>query len=83
MQTLRDNNYISIGETKAIDIDYSVLYPQTSLFVNVNMLVEFTHMGQALPTRKDVAFYKLGSFHEYGRQNLRIADTIRFCLVLF
>lgn len=83
LKNLKDNEYIRIGETKALDIDYSVLYPQTSLFINVNMLIEFTHLGQLIPTRFDVAFYKLSSFSKYARSNQKITDLFRLILVLY
>ena len=42
---MMQNNYIELGKTKMVDMDFSVLYPSTSYFVNVNMLVEFSTMG--------------------------------------
>lgn len=57
MNKLQGSNFIVIGETKAVNIDFSVLYPQRALYINVNMLVEFTHFGQLIPTRFDVAFF--------------------------
>lgn len=42
---MMENKYIELGKTKMVDMDFSVLYPSTSYFVNVNMLVEFSTMG--------------------------------------
>ena len=57
LDRLHKSDYIRIGETKAVNIDYSVLFPSTGIFINVNLLVEFTHLGQLLPTRFDVAYF--------------------------
>lgn len=62
LKHLREMDYLSIGETKAVNIDFSVMYPSTAIFINVNLLVEFTHLGQLLPTRFDIAYYQLSSF---------------------
>ena len=56
-------NYIKIGATKAIDIDFTYLFPRKGIFVNVNMLLEFTMQGQVIPTRFDVMPYKLSPFN--------------------
>ena len=41
-----DLDYIKAGATKAIDIDFTILWPgETYVFVNVNMLIEFTGIG--------------------------------------
>ena len=39
---MKYNKYIDYGPTKAIDIDYSLVFPSTGYFVSVNMLFEFS-----------------------------------------
>jgi len=39
---MHENGYVKIGATKAINIDYSLLYPASSYFINVNMMIEFS-----------------------------------------
>ena len=40
-----DEEYIALGKTKAIDIDFALAYPATNFYIAVNMLVEFSSMG--------------------------------------
>lgn len=42
---MEQDQFISIGKTKMIDIDFSLSYPSTSYLVAVNMLIEFSTMG--------------------------------------
>ena len=39
---MRLGGYIETGPTKIVDIDFSLIFPTTSYFVAVNMLLEFT-----------------------------------------
>ena len=80
---LRNLEYIS-GGTKAIDIDFSFMYPSISYFVNVNILFEFTIYGQVIPTRFDVRSYKLSSFAGHNiDDSLKAIDTLKFMLVIY
>ena len=42
---MRDENYIKLGQTKMIDIDFSLSIPASTWFVAVNMVLEFTTAG--------------------------------------
>lgn len=42
IKKMRLSKYIEIGPTKIIDIDFNLVFPTTSYFVAVNMLLEFT-----------------------------------------
>jgi len=44
LQMFENLEYIN-GGTKAVDIDFSFMYPSTSYFVNVNILFEFSIQG--------------------------------------
>ena len=80
---LRHLEYIS-GGTKAVDIDFSFMYPAISYFVNVNILFEFSTYDQVIPTRFDVRSYKLSSFAGHNIDNsLKAIDTMKFMLVLY
>lgn len=81
---MRQHNYIKIGQTKAIDIDFTYLFPRIGLFVNVNMLLEFTLQGQVIPTRFDVLPYKLSPFYRHNDiQAQIIIDIFKAFLVLY
>lgn len=80
---MMQNNYIVLGKTKMVDMDFSVLYPSTSYFVNVNMLVEFSTMGQVIPTRIDVLPYKLSAFAEFNPDATKTIDVLKMLLVLY
>jgi hypothetical protein len=53
---------IEIGKTKAINIEFSILYPSTPYFIDIDMLIEFTIQGQAISTRFDIVPYILSPF---------------------
>jgi hypothetical protein len=42
---MRREDYISLGMTKMVNIDFSLCFPATSYFLSVNMLIEFTVQG--------------------------------------
>ena len=42
---MRDEGYIKLGETKMVDIDFSMSYPASSYYLSVNMLIEFDQVG--------------------------------------
>ena len=42
---MKDNNYIELGKTKMVDIDYAISIPHLAYFLSVNMMFEFTSMG--------------------------------------
>jgi len=42
---MKRDDYIDIGLTKMIDIDFSLSYPSSSFFVSVNMMVELSSTG--------------------------------------
>ena len=60
---MRDHDYIQIGETKAINIDFTYMFPHKGIFININMLLEFTLHGYVIPTRFDVQPYKLSPYN--------------------
>lgn len=57
-----DEEYVKLGETKAVMINYNVLYLTTDIYVSVHMLVEFATNGQVIPTRFDVLPFRLNAF---------------------
>ena len=42
---MQRDEYVEIGKTKAVNIDFSFAYPATNYYVAVNMLIEFSSMG--------------------------------------
>lgn len=72
--------YIKIGQTKAVDIDINLAVPSTNYFVSINMLFEFTPLGQIIPTRLDALPYKLSPFAAYKEDVTSILDWIKVML---
>lgn len=67
MREMRKKSYLKKGATKGINIDFTLLWPgQIYIFVNVNMLLEFTAEGQVLPTRLDILPYTLSPFSNHS-----------------
>lgn len=80
---MHDEHYIKLGETKMINIDFSLSYPSTAYYLSVNMLIEFDQVGQVIPTRIDCLPYKLGAFSSYNMSNNKLIDFLKFVLVLY
>lgn len=81
---MEEQNYYKIGQTKAISIDFTYLYPRTGTFVNVNMLLEFSLLGQVIPTRFDILPYRLSPFNSYSNADSQfIVDAIKAVLCLY
>ena len=80
---MRKGDYIKIGSTQMVDIDFTLSYPSTAYFVSVNMLLEFTSMGQVIPTRIDIMPYKLSGFSPYGDANSHTIDIFKLILVFY
>ena len=57
--------FIRYGATKAVDIDFSLSFPDTGYFVGVNILFEFSTSGQVIPTRMDILPYRISAFSPY------------------
>jgi len=81
--TMKRNNFIEVGKTKAVDMDFTLVFPSKSYFVNVNMLVEFTPQGRVIPTRMDVSPYKMSAFAGYNESPVKSIDTMKFVLVIY
>jgi hypothetical protein len=80
---MKNNKYIELGKTKLIDIDFALSIPSLTYFLSVNMMFEFTSMGQVVPTRIDVMPYKLSPFTRFKEDNTSITDAAKFLLVLY
>lgn len=80
---MQHDKYILQMATKMVNIDFSLLYPSTEFFVNVNMLIEFTNKGQVIPTRMDIQPYKMSSFSDFGDVHLGEIDVIRIMLIIY
>jgi hypothetical protein len=83
IKEMRHNKYIKIGPTKIVDIDFSLIFPTSSYFVAVNMLLEFTPQGQVVPTRIDILPYKFGAFAKYNIDPTGTIDIFKFMLVIY
>ena len=81
---MRQYDYIQHGETKGVDIDFTVLWPgEVYAYINVNMLVEFTVEGLAVPTRLDLRPMKLPPFSSMSKdEGLLVLEVFRFMLFL-
>lgn len=66
-----------------VDIDFAILYPATSYYLAVNMLVEFDQAGQVIPTRIDCLPYKIGAMADYCTSANATLDPLKFFLVLY
>lgn len=66
-----------------VDIDYAISIPHLAYFLSVNMMFEFTSMGQVIPTRIDVMPYKLSPFTQYKEDATSFIDGVKFILVLY
>ena len=81
---MQKHEYVKRGETKAVNIDFTFMFPSTAYFVNVNMLIEFTLLGQVIPTRFDVNPYRLSTFNkQFDNESTRVIDFFKFLLVLY
>jgi len=80
---MKESNYIETGKTKMVDIDYTIMIPHLAYFLSVNMMFEFTSMGQVIPTRIDVMPYKLSPFTKYKEDATSFVDGLKFLLVLY
>ena len=80
---MNDEQYIELGKTKAIDIDFALAYPSTNYYVAVNMLIEFSSMGQVIPTRIDILPYKLSAFASAQNEATGILDWFKIVLVVY
>jgi hypothetical protein len=80
---MKREQYIKLGATKMVDIDFSFVYPSSGFFVSVNMLVEFTPNGQVIPTRMDVLPYRLSAFADYNEEVTGTIDVMKILLVLY
>lgn len=65
---MKKEDFIKIGETKALIIDFNKLYPSSGLFVTTLMLLEFTHSNQVIPTRLDVLPFKMSPFSKFNKE---------------
>lgn len=76
-------HFIAYGATKAIDIDFSLCFPDTGYYVGVNILFEFTTSGQIIPTRMDILPYMMSAFSPYCRDVNVYYDTLKIMLVIY
>lgn len=60
-----------------VDIDINLAIPATNYFVSINMLFEFTPLGQIIPTRIDTLPYKLSPFATYKEDITSLLDWIK------
>lgn len=76
--------YLKIGQTKAVNIDFTWLFPSTAEFVNFNALFEFHTLGIIIPTRFDVQPYHMSPFDSnIFSSGLGIMDFIKLLLVTY
>jgi hypothetical protein len=66
IKEMKSNRYINLGGTKMVSIDFGFMFPSSTYFVNVNMLFEFSSLGQVIPTRFEATPFKLSSFSPAG-----------------
>jgi hypothetical protein len=66
-----------------IDIDFTMMFPVSRIFVNVNLMFEFTQIGQVLPSRIDILPYKMSSFATHNKDINSTIDVLKFILVIF
>ena len=66
-----------------LTIEFAMSFPSTGYFVSCMMMIEFTTIGQVIPTRMDVMPYKLGPFAEFQRDPNKTIDPLKFVLVLY
>mmetsp|Transcript_8188 Transcript_8188/g.12555 ORF Transcript_8188/g.12555 Transcript_8188/m.12555 type:complete len:337 (-) Transcript_8188:83-1093(-) len=79
---MRSREYVKLGATKAVNIDFSLAFPSTAYFVNVNLLLEFTQQGQVVPSRIDVQPFKLSPFASHNHESA-VIDVLIFLLVIY
>jgi hypothetical protein len=80
---MKKENYIELGRTKAIDIDFSLSFPSSKYLVSVNMLIEISAQSLVIPTRMDVKPYKLSAFATYNTDPTGSIDLLKFSLVIY
>jgi len=80
---MKDLEFIKVGATKMLDIDFALYFPSTGYYVAVNMLIELTNSGQVYPTRMDLLPYKLGPFASYNSGSGIYIALFKFSLVIY
>lgn len=83
IKEMKSNRYISPGATKMVLIDFAFMFPSSTYFVNVNMMFEFSSLGQVIPTRFEATPFKLSSFSVAGDNQTGIIDLLKFLLVIY
>ena len=86
IDSMMQYDYIQEGETKAVDVDFTMMWPgsgETYIYVNVNLLIEFSVDGQVIPTRFDLRPIKLSPFSPQNPDHsLLVLEVFRIILVL-
>ena len=72
--------FIKTGQTKMVDVDVNLSVPSSNYFISINMLFEFTPLGQIIPTRIDTLPYKLSPFTTFKEDSTSVLDVIKFVL---
>jgi hypothetical protein len=80
---MRSNRYITLGATKMVMIEFGFMFPSSTYFVSVNMLFEFSSLGQVVPTRFEATPFKLSSFSTAGDNQTKAIDFLKFILVIY
>jgi len=83
IKEMRSNKYINMGATKMVLIDFGFMFPSSAYFVSVNMLFEFSSLGQVIPTRFEATPFKLSSFSTAGDNQTKFIDFLKFLLVIY
>lgn len=81
---MRAASYIRIGQTKALNIDFTWLFQSTGIFVNFNALIEFHTLNIIIPTRFDVQSYQESPFEKSIFQSrASLIEAIKILLVAY
>ena len=83
MQELKSSNYLSIGPSKIVNIDFTLFFPSTGYFLSINMLFEMTVQGQVVPTRMDILPYKYSAFASNNIDPTGPIDVMKIMLVIY
>ena len=80
---MREHEYLAIGPTKVVIIDFQMYYPSIDYYLSVMMLFEFLPSGQIIPTRLDCQPYKISGFAKSSKKGKAVLDIVKFLLNIY
>lgn len=83
LSDLKSQKYIEPGASRALNIDFTLLYPSSRYFINVELLIEFTRFGDVITTRQDIAPYLISPFSKNITTPMQYVTAIKLILLFY